>query len=420
MKKTLLLSLVMVVSAGLMACKPSNPKLVGEMKPATPLEPIRIQPEVVEQNPLPPDAKEHDRYLQDDELTMKYNPKVDILFVMDTSQSMACDQTKLRSNINKFVDVFTKNQGRFLDFHIGVVSVWDSITYGNSQRTCELGELRPLGGSAGPARGKCADNGNNITYVTRETPDLAKTLGDTLKVGIEEYNEDPLKSGPEHEELLSPILAAIAPESAAMNFNFRRANEAHLAVIVVSDTDDLSPNLSASTMARTLKGLSSDNISVSTYAVLARYDDLLKFEQDPVANPLREYPRAGMNECSVNPVDPLIRPAGQAPRKMREFLVQSGGTGFDLKDPDYGNKLGAIGESIVRKSLRKVINLHYVPDLTQSIVVKYGATQEIPKSDLSGWSYDPGRQTITINEGVVLQPEENARITIEYTPVRVR
>jgi hypothetical protein len=437
-KNLMLLSMAFVLATGAVACKPTNPQMTTPHTEGPKLDPVRYDGETkisvdqpakvdipngstVTQPAAPAAPTGHATYVQDDELTMKYNPKVDILFVMDTSDSMYCDQDTLKKNINKFTDVFLNKQGRFLDFHIGVVTAWDSINFGSAQRNCELGELRPLGGPSGAAKGSCIANGKNVNYVTRETPNLGDILGKTLKVGTETFIKgDAAHTGPEQEELFSPVIKALSPESAEMNSNFRRADEAHLAVIFLSDTDDATPNVSSSSMAAFLKGMARDNLSVSTYAVLARYNDLLSFESNPDQHPLREYPRADMKNCSVNPVDPAIRGVGGAPFKMRDFLVKSGGTGFDLKDRDFGKKLGDLGESIVRKSLRKVIELKFVPDLNQDIIVKYGKTQKIPRDDIKGWSYDQENQTIIINEGVSLEPEAGARITLEYTPVKAR
>lgn len=421
----------------LAACKSENPPMSGVHTPPEPLEPIKYEgpksiplPEPgpapkgnsVELPEPPPPPNEHDRYVQDDKLSMNYNPKVDILFVMDTSDSMYCDQDTLRKNIDFFAKTFSEGQGRFLDFHIGVVSAWDSKNFGNTDRDCDLGQLRPVGGPEGPFGTSC-DANTKIPYVTRETPNLTETLGATLHLGTEKYIKgDSLRSGPEQEELFSPILAALSPESQEMNKGFRRAGHAHLAVIILSDTDDVTPGISPTDMAKYLNSMATDDLTVSTYAVLARYDELLNNLTNPINNPLKEYPPASMFNCSINPVDPHIRKAGGAPFRLQEFLKRSGGTGFDLKDPEFGQKLAAIGESIVQKTLRKVIALDYPPDVRESepIVVKYG-TQIIPKDDFKGWRYDNDPELghiITISEGVVLEPEKDAHISIEYTPYK--
>lgn len=438
MKKLTLLSMNVLMVLGLAGCKLQNPELTTT-KPARPEVPVG---NVVAPVPKPPEAKPHQKYVQDDELNQQYNPKADILFVMDTSDSMLCDQRKLEQNIDRFVDGFMSKQGRFLDFHIGAVSVWDSALYGSAPRDCEIGELRPVGG------GKCSDNQGKDNFVTRQTStnqdQLKSILAKTLKVGIEPYiaignNPTPehmanraSNSGPETEELFSPVLAALSENGSRLNPNFRRTG-VPLHVVFVSDTDDRTPGISGATMAQLLRNAAGENTPAYGHAVLARYNDLLNFERDPVQSPLVAYAESGLTQCrgANDKVDPLLRGAGMAPVNMREFLVnirsssvtgQVEENGFDLADANYGDKLANLASNITRSSLRKVINLHYRPDIAQgiaqSIVVKYG-TQTIPKNDSTGWTYviENHVHKIVLNEGLQLEPEANARITIEYTPV---
>ena len=57
----------------------------------------------------------------------EYDPRVDILFIIDNSKSMANHQTNLSNNIPKFVAAFKEIKS--IDFHIGVTTVWDSARY---------------------------------------------------------------------------------------------------------------------------------------------------------------------------------------------------------------------------------------------------------------------------------------------------
>jgi hypothetical protein len=439
--KKVMLSLTMVLATGLIGC-PKNPDLTAKAPPQQ-KEPIGNK---VVQPPAPPAPKGHDRYTQGADLVIPYDPKVDILFVMDTSDSMFCDQQKLNQNIDKFTNGFLTKQGRFLDFHVGAVSVWDSQLYGNAKRDCEIGELRPVGG------GKCSDHQGKDNFVTRETSkdpkQLAKILGNTIKVGIEPYiskgsNPTPeflaeraATSGPETEELFSPVLAALSPQGSKLNPNFRRPG-VPLAVVFVTDTDDMTPSevdsqgkvlsyMKGSEMAMRLKELAGDKVSVSTYAVLARYNDLLKFESDSYQFPLLEYKESGLKNCqgTNDKVDPLLRGAGMAPFKMRELLVSMQGgkedSGFDLGDANYGEKLTQLGASITKKSLRKVIILDYPRDINESLIVKYGKNQVIPEDNQKGWTFtvENGVNKVILNDGLELEPEDGATITIEYTPVK--
>ena len=247
-------------------------------------------------------------------------------------------------------------------------------------------------------------------------------MGDTLHIGTQKYlRGNAEKSGPEQEELFSPVIAALSPEVNVINKNFRRKS-AHLAVIYLTDTDDVTPGVSSSDMANFLLSQATDTASVSVYAVLARYNDLINYLTSPSTKTLKKYPSAGMFNCKINPVDPHIRKSGGGPFRMEELLSKTSGIGFDLKDPDYGEKLALIGENIVQKTLRKTIALDFPPDLRESqpIIVKYG-TQVIPEDERNGWQYnfDSRGHTITINEGVTLEPEKDAGITIEYTPAKI-
>lgn len=421
--KTLNLSLILALSISQAACFKQRSADLAAVQPAPKkLEPIRYtgpRESKVQQTTPPPAPTPHARFTQTEDLNTKYNSKLDVLVVMDTSDSMYCDQDKLDKNIDKFTDAFLKKQGRRLDFRIGVVSAWDSVNFKNAQRDCALGELRPVGGRNATNKGSCTANRGKINYVTRETPDLVKTLAATLKLGTEKFiKDDPVLTGPEQEELFSPVMAALSQQMASTNNNFRRAGEAHLAVIIFSDTDDRTPDVTPDQMANYLNSQATGDLSVFSYGVLARYSELLTFERNP-SRGLREYPRADMRNCSINPVDPEIRQANSGPFRLREMLQKSNGVGFDLMDRQYGEKLGDIGKTIVRKILRKEIALTHVLDISQPIVVKYG-NQTIPKDDTKGWYYDEARQKLVLNGDLDLDYDDNAKLTIEYTPVTIK
>jgi hypothetical protein len=195
------------------AAKPEGNKYVPEAPTPTPVPtpeptpyptPVPEAPPVfdpVQQPPPPPAPKKNPRYTQGDDANGKFNPKVDILFVVDTSSSMKDDQVRLQKNVDKFISSFVQKQGQILDFRIGAVSVWDSRLYQNEPRQdgCVIGQLRY-------ADGICKSD-SAAPYITRDTKDLINTLGRTLKIKVEPYIEvDPknpedrvrrAKSGPE-------------------------------------------------------------------------------------------------------------------------------------------------------------------------------------------------------------------------------
>jgi hypothetical protein len=310
--------------------------------------------------------------------------------------------------------------------------------------------LRPVGGNRGSYSGDCSLTQNEVPYITSST-DLS-SWGPTLAFGVESFERDgngnvTLRSGPQHEEVFSPVIAALRPESQQMNKNFRRS-DAHLAVIFFTDTDDFdyvnieqdalkqdantrstlereaarlttqkreSLEVLPTEVAQFLKSQEKENVSVSVYAALGRYNDWMSTN--------------GNTRGVYTNADFYIQQPGRGPRKIVELLTLMNGTGFDLRDSQYGSELSKIGNDIVKKSMRRTIILERAPNIAnlqrEPIIVKYGVGQVIPKNDQTGWSYrvetDSSGQSvhkIIINEGVQLQLEVGARFSVEYTPVR--
>jgi hypothetical protein len=458
-KKNNIFTVLILGSFLVLGCKPKNPDLFVETTvkplPETPKDIRYTGPESINGTkvnkgeaqkvvvpPTPPRA-EPDRYTQvDDEI---YKPKVDILFMTDTSKSMEAHQKKLRANINSFSKNFLLKKD-FLDFHIGAVSPWDAIRFQGVEKKCSRGELRPLGGNSGPFRGDCSkvrEQSGQISYITNDTTSddkqLNKILADTLSIGVDDFNQDPAKSGPEHEQLFSPVVAALKAENAELNNNFRRS-DAHLAIVFLTDTDDFnfltiekdaqsmstpstrekliafsqSTNpgtldqleISVDEMINYLSSFKKDNVSVSVYAAMARYNQLKKNE---------------LNETFAN-ADFYIQGVGRGPFKMASLVDKMQGKGFDLNDKNFGEILSQFGDDIVSKTLRRTITLDYAPEINpkRPIIVRYGKNQIIAKDDNKGWRYniENGKHIITISENIQIQPEAGAKFSIEYTPVK--
>lgn len=432
MRKPYVIILSAIFTAVLTGCL-NNPEMTG----VAPKDPVIPKDEKVVQPAPPPAPKKHTVYTQGADRPIVYEPKADILFVVDTSDSMTCDQQKLKNEIGKFTQAFTSKQGRFLDFHMGVVAVWDSKLYETPingvkpRRQCANGQLRPVGG------GPCTPDGlGKENFVTKQTANLQSTLAKTLHLGVEKYiSEDSLgvnpsdekrmhraeNSGPQDEELFSPVLKALSVEGAKINPNFRR-KDVPLSVIFITDTDDATPGWTPSDFVEGLKNEAGDG-KVSTYGVFARYDDLLAFERNPNQNPLVPYTVGNMNSCSNKngKVDPAIAGANQGPFRMRDVILNTTNgatiaTGFDIDDSQYGEKLAAIAANITRQSLKTVIQLDYPRNILEPMTVMYG-TQKIEQNDETGYSYNVinGIHTVTINEGVVLNEQKDAGFTIKFT-----
>lgn len=205
-----------------LACQTQAPPLVAPPEPPPP-------PEVYTENQAVAEPTNN-----------SFEPKLDILFVIDDSQSMAPHQQRLAANISRFVESFSVEG--FIDFHIGVVSIWDSVRYGTTvlemnssgvRNFDPIGELKTL---KAPAGQEALVEGMVPRYLSRDSfasrEDFLSVLRETLLIGyrpycctkrqIREAEAEAKKtgaepkiefSGPEYEELFSPVVAALgAPE----------------------------------------------------------------------------------------------------------------------------------------------------------------------------------------------------------------
>jgi len=169
-----------------------------------------------------------------DRFVIPTTDKVDVLFVVDDSCSMAEEQAQLAANLGTFLIPATQAQ---TSYHLGLTST--DMTFTSPQ--------------AGRLRG-------TPPYLTAVTPNLVSTMGQRfVDLGV---------GGAAVEETLSPAIAALTPPlSNGPHAGFLR-DDATLAIIGVSDADDQSP-LPVSTYALLLASLKGPNaVSFSAFTPL--------------------------------------------------------------------------------------------------------------------------------------------------------
>jgi hypothetical protein len=221
-------------------------------------------------------------------------------------------------------------------------------------------------------------------------PNYNVILGNTLKIGVVPYKE----GGPEFEELFSPVAAAID----GRNVGFVR-QDAHLAVIMISDADDVSsiaPTKLASLLSQAKQG---DTSMYSTYAVLSLSKSCAK---DP-GN--RENPNA----------------------RVLEFLRVSNGQtyrgdhAFDLCAANYGAKLAEAGRMIAKQADKAVkIQLEQIPEdgtlvATLNGVEIYNDAKRM--TDTNRCKYDSYNYTLTCPSSVMDGQPADAQVDVSFTPV---
>lgn len=288
-----------------------------------------------------------------------FTPKVDILFVIDSSGSMGDEQAKLGQNAKEFANAISKIG--FLDFHIGVITT--DMEFKNCQTEC--GRLK----------------GRDVFY-TKSTPNFIRELSNTLVVGTQ---------GSGTEVMFSPVRAALSPPLVnGENAGFYRP-DAYLAVIFLTDAGEQS-RIAPTDFYNFLVDLKGDARKVLSYGVVRKY--LERFS------------------CTSSSED------SQITRILEDFLEMTVNGGkaqpnvLSLCSADYGVKLAEFAKDIVMRSSGKV-KLAGVP-IQGTLVVRYG-TQIIPNNLISGWTYENSTNSILLSEGIIWEDQgPGVGLTVDY------
>jgi hypothetical protein len=261
------------------------------------------------------------------------DPKVNIVFVVDNSGSMAPYQEKMAQNIERFAETFFENSR--IDYRIGVVPVFDSryledkTVYSSGVRKMNpLGELIRLRGEGVPS---------NQLYITRDTPNKVEILKKTVQIGTQ--------WGPEAEESFSPVVAILDSQTNVEKNQGFYQEDAYLAVVFLTDADDVSPGLSPDQFYSML--VEAKNGQRNKIFIAA-------------AIPNRNNSSQSCSKDGQGPVDSIPR-----------LLAISGGITADLCSSDFGSKLANFGERIRREASSQRIPVGFEPDL-KTLAVCYG------------------------------------------------
>lgn len=343
------------------------------------------------QNPdrqAPPEAKAEYVTVEGDQLTSLNDPKVNILFVVDNSGSMKGYQEKMAKNIELFSTRFFKNNR--IDYKIGVVPVYDSkylddqTVYRSGKRKMNaLGELVPLKGL------DPADRQDQV-YITRTTLNPQTVLQQTVAIGTQ--------WGPEAEESFSPALA-IADEqiNSQKNQNFYDA-DAHLAIIFLTDADDVTPGLSGEDFYQKLVQLKNgDRSKILIAAALPNLNN-------------------SSSSCAKDGRGPV--------QAFPALLAVSGAIYADLCSDTFGARLAEFGKYLVQRVASEKISLNFTPDI-ESLEVSYGPAgsaeserSQIPRG-LDGYLFDPEKNQVIISPDINLPQRENSIIFVKAKPANL-
>ena len=156
--------------------------------------------------------------------------KVDVLFVVDNSGSMADNQQSLIASFPGFVDGMKKYLASAEDVHIGVVTS-DSY-YQNDPACTAIGSLVTKTGGPKSSGKRCDPYDSGSRFLTTRDPLLKERFACAAQVGA---------GGSDDERMARALLDAVAPKAAApgkCNAGFLRPDSL-LVVVMITDEDDV-------------------------------------------------------------------------------------------------------------------------------------------------------------------------------------
>ncbi len=337
-----------------------------------------------------------------------YSNEIDVLFIVDNSESMREEQEALSENFHEFIQnlnsaaeqeqtfphqtllhavsnylFYINNMGRYLDFHLGVTTT-DMSNDGDRGRL-----LEPF-----------PEDPSAPVYISTDTEDVAEAFStavaaaspDQTVVG-EEMGLDAMRRAcclsledpSAYDEDLRPDLtigcADVTEDDMGGNAGFLRDGVA-LAVIVVTDEGDSSP----SQVEDYLGFLDSlgKNYTISAIAPTLPLD-----ETDPTT------------VCN-----PESSPAASVYR-YRDAADMTGGLLLPICD-DFAQALDDLGALINYLLVR--FRLSRVPSPGSILVFVDGV--EVPESETNGWVFDPAQNSIEFRGAAV--PDYGARVEVYY------
>lgn len=301
--------------------------------------------------------------------------RIDVLWVIDNSGSMANLQNNIAANFQSFIQNFVQ-QG--YDFQIAVTTTdaWRAPFTGNPSRA----EFRDGAGG----------NHSGVRVIVPGTPDLVDVFITNITQGISgNGDERPFQSF--KEALNSPL-----------NAGFLRQG-AYLAVIIVTDEEDFSHDTAA------YSGENYDFPGLHTVASYKTYLDELTGSTDE----LRYYSVSGI---AIQDADCLAanQPDGNIADRVNQLVDLTGGLRGDVCSSDFAATLDEFQNHIAELSTQFRIERELHPETIRVFVDGV----EVSPSSTNGWTYHSDTKTVRFH-GASLPPQ-GAQISVHYEPVTIK
>ncbi len=304
--------------------------------------------------------------LQTDRFAQESKDKVDILFVVDNSGSMMEEQTSLGQNFAAFIAAAQQSN---IDWRIGVTTTGIQGSPGG-WAVC------PGGAEGGEAGRLFPVDGSSPRILTPQTSNVAQVFANNVKVGVCHWDEQGLEAAYRalSEPLVNSASAPNTPYASDGNAGFLR-EDAKLAIIIISDEEDFSPQPVSfyETFFKALKNNDPNMLSISAI---------------------------------VTPANISTCPTGVSSGNRYIQLAQStSGVVDSICTQNWAASLDQIGENIYGPARR--FPLSQIPgDAGQVTVMVNG------QPALIGWQYDAGTNSVVFDDNAA--PPNGSSVEITY------
>ncbi len=305
------------------------------------------------------------------------NAKIDILFLVDDSGSMATSQDNLAANFGAFIRGFVEKN---LDYRIAVgdTGAWRTAFGGN------LAYSRFRDGATNRHSG--------IFVVDPTTPNLFSVFQNNVRLGTAGTGDErPLSS---FEQVLSN----------SQNTGFLRT-DSHLSIVILTDEDDFSRNSSQS---------NAHNYNDPLLYPISRYPAFL----DQLTNSSGATRRYSVNTVAILDQACLNILSPQASeriiaRRVIELVDSLEGIKGNLCG-DFAQSLDEIANRTLELSTQFYLNREPVIETIEVFV----NDQLVPPAAVNGWTYNANANSIVFHGTAV--PVQGSKIVVNFDPVSIK
>jgi len=305
--------------------------------------------------------------------------KIDILWVIDDSGSMATSQQNVADNFNLFINDFVAKN---LDFNIAVTSTgaWKDPFTNNTFFDSRFRD------------GDRQSTSSGVFVVNPSTPDLIPTILTNMLIGINGTGDE------------RPFMSLTETLNNPLNTDFLRP-DSHLAIIIVTDEDDFSHDGQNS--------IGHDYNYAGLHSIQSYMDYLDTLTDSTGAS--RRYSVSGIGiwdeACKTLLTDEF--PNRLIAQRVGELVAASGGVTGSLCG-NFGQELSLIAENILELSTQFFLARQPIPE---TIIVHVGGNI-VPQSSSNGWTYNPEAISIVFHGSAI--PSQGSSILVDFDPVTIK